>query len=784
MAQMSWPESHAVYEFGDFRLDVSRRLLFAKGAAEPRTVTPKAFDALLYFVEHPGELLEKDRLLAELWPGVIVEENSLTQVISMLRRVLGETRGENRYLATVPGHGYRFVADVKRLLDAPAAESATPPPAPAARISSDKPRRLKLIAALALAAIAAIAVFAYAWRVEWRLTNETAEAPASAVSELPPRSIAVLRFQNLSAAPGSDLFAAGLADTILHQLASLSEITVIAGTSSFLASNRDLDSGAIGRKLNARYLLEGSVQSDKERLRVTAQLVDATTESHVWSLQFDRKPDDLFAVQDEIAQGVARALGVSLDPARQPARQGTTNLDAYLAFIHGRSLMASRKIADGQRAIERFSAAIALDPKFAAAYAALAVAHMQASFLRHNADEGARAEANRAAAPLIEKALALDPHVAQAYVARAELKMDANDTQGAEADFRQAIALNPNDATAFEKYADFLGNDPERYEEALAMARQAARIDPLTPRNHHLTAMMLMERGSLEEAEAFFLHALAIAPDFYPSIARLGMLRHFTNQLAEAVKFGEQALAIEPDALWVRRSLVDAYLDMEDPDAARQVLEEVGQQRPEIWLPIHLYERKLQPAVEIAFRSTTPPQRDWDYRDLLAYAVRDYGLASGQLDKATQYLELLLKEPGVNGNPVLNVWIQNQILVLAQLRLAAGDRDRANTLATASLKLSEREAVHYRKHQLEDHRAVALALLQRNEEAIEALERFSSAYGWRWWYLLQRDPSFAQIRSDPRFQRLLTQARAHAAEQRKILEGMRRAGRVPDRSRS
>jgi tetratricopeptide (TPR) repeat protein len=192
----------------------------------------------------------------------------------------------------------------------------------------------------------------------------------------------------------------------------------------------------------------------------------------------------------------------------------------------------------------------------------------------------------------------------------------------------------------------------------------------------------------------------------------------------------------------------------------------------------------LQPAAEIAFRSTTPPQRDWDYRDLLAYAVRDYGLASGQLDKATQYLELLLKEPGVNGNPVLNVWIQNQILVLAQLRLAAGDRDRANTLATASLKLSGREAVHYRKHQLEDHRAVALALLQRNEEAIEALERFSSAYGWRWWYLLQRDPSFAQIRSDPRFQRLLTQARAHAAEQRKILEGMRRAGRVPDRSRS
>jgi TolB-like protein/DNA-binding winged helix-turn-helix (wHTH) protein/Tfp pilus assembly protein PilF len=787
---MSRPESHIVYEFGDFRLDVSRRLLLAKGVSEPRAITPKAFETILCFVEHPGELLDKDRLMAELWPGLVVEENSLTQVISMLRRILGEARGENRYIATVPGRGYRFVAHVTRLPDAPDTQPTGVPRASVVDASSGRLHRSKLVVPVALAASAlGIALFAYAWHVGWWQAKENtvparSESP-TVVTQLPPRSIAVLPFQNLSTASGSELFAAGLADTILHQLASLSEITVIAGTSSFLFKDRNLDTRDIGRKLNARYLLEGSVQSDKDRLRVTAQLIDATTASHVWSLQFDREPDDVFAVQDEIAVAVARALGVSLDPtAAALAMQGTTKLDAYLAFIHGRSLIASRKIADGQRAIERFSAAITLDPKFAAAYAALAAAHMQASFLRHDSDDGARAEADRAAAPLIEKALALDPHVAQAYVVRADLKMAANDAQGAEADFRQAIALNPNDATTFEKYADFLGDDPERYEQALALARQAARIDPLTPRNHHLTAVILLDRGSLEEAEVLLLRALELAPDFYPSIARLGTLRHWTNQLAEAVKFGEQAIAIEPHALWVRMSLINAYLDMEDADAARQVLEEVDERRPEFWLPIHLYERKLELAAEIAFRNTTHPEGSWAYRDLLAYAARDYGLASGQLDKATEYLELLLKKPDADGNPVGNVWIQNQILVLAQLRLAAGDRDRANTLATASLKLSEREAVHYRKHQLEDLRAVALALLQRNEEAMEALEKFSSAYCWRWWYLLQSDPSFAQLRSDPRFQILLTRARAHAAEERKLLEAMRRAGRVPDRSRS
>ena len=123
---MSEPESHVIYEFGDFRLDATRRLLFAKGGSEPLATTTKVFETLLYFVERPGELLEKDRLIAELWPGVVVEESSLTQVISVLRRVLGETRGDNRYLATVHGRGYRFVADVARVLEEPKAGRATP----------------------------------------------------------------------------------------------------------------------------------------------------------------------------------------------------------------------------------------------------------------------------------------------------------------------------------------------------------------------------------------------------------------------------------------------------------------------------------------------------------------------------------------------------------------------------------------------------------------------------------------------------------------------------------
>jgi len=791
MAEMSRPESHIVYEFGDFRLDASRRLLFARGIAEPRPITPKAFETILYFVEHRGELLDKHQLLAELWPGLVVEENSLTQVISMLRRILGEARGENHYFATVPGRGYRFVADVTRLLDVPETELTVLPRASVGDASSGKVHRSKVFVRVAFVASAfGTALLAYAWHVGWWQAKETAvparsESPA-AVTHLPPRSIAVLPFHNLSAAPGSELFAAGLADTILHQLASLSEITVTAGTSSFLFKDRNLDTREIGRKLNARYLLEGSVQSNKDRLRVTAQLVDATTASHVWSLQFDRKPDDVFAVQDEIAQGVARALGVSLNRAltKQLVGRGTTNLDAYLAFIQGRSLMTSRKIADGQRAIERFSAAITLDPQFAAAYAALADAHLQASLLSRGLHDDVHKRAIRTATPLVAKALELDPRVAQAYVTRADLEIDAGEDQTAEADFKRAIALNPNDAKAFERYATFVANDPNRYQEALTLSRHALRLDPLTPRLQYLTGLLLLERGSIEEAEAAFLHTLELAPDFYPSLARLGTIRHFMGQFAEAAKFGEQAVAIEPHALWLREGLVGVYLDMEDPRAAGQVLEEMGERRPEIWLPIHLYEHRLQLAGETAFRDATHPEQDSEYCELLAYAARDHALASGQLDKASDYIDSLLPRKDPHGNPILSYWNQIPVLVLAQLRFAAGDTARADTLARASLDWSAREAAHYRKHQLEPTRAVALALLHRNDEAIQALENaFSSGYSCRWWYPLQREPAFAQLRGGPRFESLLKRTRAEAAAQRTILEQMRRRGLVPHRSR-
>jgi TolB-like protein len=215
-------------------------------------VPPKVFDAALYFLQHPGQVLSKAELLAELWPGLVVEENSLTQVISLLRSALGEARGENRYLVTVPRRGYCFVATVLHV--------AT-----------------------------------------------MAEIPATH-----DRTVAVLMFDNWSGLAADHTLAAGIAESIMHRLAGIAGIKVVAQTSSFALRGLPLDAREVGRRLDARYLVEGSLQRAGARLRITAQLIDANDGTHVWSLMFNVKTDDAFTVEDSVSQRVARALRHSL----------------------------------------------------------------------------------------------------------------------------------------------------------------------------------------------------------------------------------------------------------------------------------------------------------------------------------------------------------------------------------------------------------------------------------------------------------------------------------------
>ena len=793
---MSGLKSHLTYEFGDFRLDASRRLLFAKGASEPLPITPKVFETILYFVERPSDLLKKDTLLAELWPGLVVEETNLAQVISVVRRVLGESRGENRYIATVPGRGYRFVADVVRLPDTTETHHQAPALEPAGQVRVGRPRPIKPFALVALTVCAfGAALFAYGRYASWWAAREAAEVPAAkpavALTELPPRTVAILPFENLSTDAGDEFIAFGVAESVLHRLASIQDLTLIARTSSFASRDKSADARDIGRALNARYLVEGSVHRAGDRLRVTAQLIDAATGGHVWSLRFDRTIDDIFAVEDEISQGVARALEVSLSEDEHPfARYGT---EAYLAFLQGRALMATRRLADAQLAIERFSRALELAPHSATAHAALAEAHIFLAELTEYAPAQEPewiAAVQAKAEPLLTRALQLDDSLGEAYIWRGWLKITNGDTTEGLADYEKGIALSPNYAPGLQRYAeelDALG----RGTEALDLIDRARRIDPLYPRSHYFKGLMrLWGGGAIEDAEALFLQALRVAPDFHPALMQLGTIRRITGRLAEAVNYSERAVAIEPGVTWTRVVLSSHYLALDDPDAARHVIAGLRDPPPEAWVPVCLYENDLEGARNIlrglGLEDLAGDQITDPY---VLRAVRDQALRSGD-PRARKLMRAMAEkwDPTVGQAKWVDdeiwqeIWQIDFILVAAQWRKSIGELRSAEASARAALEWMElHDPTPFGVY--DDERATALAILGQGDAAIAVLER-AFADGRRGGWNPDREPEFAAFRDDPRFRALTVKKRTHVSAQRKVLEQMRRDGTVPLRTMS
>jgi TolB-like protein/DNA-binding winged helix-turn-helix (wHTH) protein/tetratricopeptide (TPR) repeat protein len=746
----------AIYQAGDLIIDMGRRRVL-RGAQEIRL--PKlSFDLLLALVRAAPNVVSLDALVEQVWPNVVVGPETLSQRISLLREALDDDSRKPRYIASLRGRGYRFIPTVVR-------DGTELPAAP----SSSRRRRLFFAGALSFAAVIAALFVIHSERRQ----NTDVVAPPT-VTALPAHTVAVLPFQNLTngSEHDSEVIAFGIAEGLLHRLASMRDLTLIARTSSFAAAAAPTaDAQTIGRNLNARYLIEGSVQRSGKRLRVTAQLIDAETGAHIWSLRFDRTIDDIFAVEDEITQNVAQALQVTLTQARHPyARFG---LEAYLALLQGRALVASRKPADAGEAIKRFEHAIEIAPDFAIAYVDLANAHVHLAHLRTVYLSDPNREAIERARPLVAKALQLDENLGEAYVLRGFIEAFDGDLARAEADYRRGLALAPNYGLGYEEFTEFLQVDLQRFDEALAAIDRARLVDPLRPRLHYIKGRMLAGVGIFEEAEALYLRALEIAPDYYPALLRLGEIRSQQGQFAEAVRLGERAAAIESTVPWVPAALAELYLDNGEVDAARAVL---GNQADDIqWSSLCMLEGKIERVAALAANSA--PEAVEPYEDeFLPFALRDAALAPGRPAKPRQML-ISRWERSRARPPSSEFWATR--IAFAQMELALGNRNEAQQLARALLQIDDPHAaqgIQYAK-------AYAYVLLDDKDAAIRALEQnVERGYLKRWWYTFDRDLFLrSALGNDPRFQSLAARVRKHVASQRALLQQMRARGEVPDR---
>lgn len=314
-----------VYEFGDFRLDPSRQQLTCDGLVTP--LKARAFDLLVYFAQHPGELVDKATLMRAIWPNVVVEENNLSQHLSALRQALGDGVPGRQFIVTVPRRGYRFVAEVRQV-------------------------------------------------------NGTKGPAKDVATGVPGPSVAVLPFANLSGDPEKEYFGDGMADELIHLLSRVPELKVPARTSSFAYKGKNIHIRDIAADLGVAAVLEGSVRSAGELIRVTAQMVDATSGYHFWSQSYEREFRDIFKLQDEIASAIVNSLCSQMNVVLQPFTKRPPPTDdavAYQLYLQGLSVGHLATAQSLQRGIEMLQRATELDPKFAAAFAAIAIMSLNLS---------------------------------------------------------------------------------------------------------------------------------------------------------------------------------------------------------------------------------------------------------------------------------------------------------------------------------------------------------------------------------------------------------------------
>jgi TolB-like protein/DNA-binding winged helix-turn-helix (wHTH) protein/Flp pilus assembly protein TadD len=523
--------------FGDFRLDLEERLLLRSDGTEV-PLTPRVFETLRYLVEHRGRLLDKERIMEAVWPDSIVEENNLAQAISKLRQVFGEPPGSPKYIVTVPGWGYRFVANVtERATEA--ASSADAEPAQALTSGSNGAQagttaerhlpRMKtnwfLVAAISAIVLAGLGAFFF---IRYRSLSAGVSAPLparvapSVPTAIPDKSVAVLPFENLSDDTQNAYFAAGVQDEILSNLARIADLKVISRTSAnnYKAGN-PRNSREIGQQLGVAHLLEGSVQRVGNRLRIHAQLINVRTDTHSWAQTYDRDVADLFAIQSEIARTIADQLQAKISPAEKLAieRRPTGDLIAFDLYTRARNLVLILDRVNDEandrenllQAADLLNQAVARDPTFFQAYCELAYVHDELYHLHLDRTPARLALAEAA----VEAAFHLRPDAGEAHLARAGLFYRGYlDYNRALRELEIARQTLPNDARLFELKGYIERRRPDgNQEEALRNLERAIDLDPRNFLVLQQTALSYSFLGRYADEQAVLDRMLAMWPD-------------------------------------------------------------------------------------------------------------------------------------------------------------------------------------------------------------------------------------------------------------------------------
>jgi TolB-like protein/DNA-binding winged helix-turn-helix (wHTH) protein/Flp pilus assembly protein TadD len=510
-----------VIRFGAFEVDTRTGELRKHGLRIRLQEQP--FQVLCLLLARPGELVTRDELRSKLWSaGTFVDfEHGLNKAMSKLREALDDDRETPRYIETLPRRGYRFLAPTSSTAGPatlPGDSQAVPGTQPG-RVEAGSPRRARWLTPAMILLLAVLTVSA-SWLLS-RLVRRRISPVAATVSAAPIRSLAVLPLENLSGDKNQEYFADGMTDELITDLGQMSALRVISRTSVMHYKGTDKTLPQIGRELGADAIVEGAVSRAGGRVRITAQLIDARTDRHLWAHQYERDLRDVIGMQDEVARDIADEIRIKLTPAERArlAASRPVNPEAHEAYLKGRYYWNRFTEANTEKSLKFFRQAIEKDPNYALGYSGLAdfygVMYVRYEARSHN-DACPKAEA----AAL--RAVELDPSLAEARNSLGAIRLFCDwDLQGAESELKRAVELNPNYSEAHRVYALFLLSSGREQEATVEIAR-AVENDPMSADINLVAGWVYFEARHYDHAIEQYRKAFEMDPKRAGALYGLG----------------------------------------------------------------------------------------------------------------------------------------------------------------------------------------------------------------------------------------------------------------------
>ncbi|MBT6036298.1 MAG: tetratricopeptide repeat protein [Kordiimonadaceae bacterium] len=491
-----------LYRFDNIEFDVDKFELRREG--EIQHVEPLVFDFLIFLMKNPSRIISREEIIEEIWNGRIVSDATISSCIKSARKAIGDDGENQKYIKTIRGRGIQFLAQINTASQnsdtAPSIKNDNAKTSASIKGSINR-LNLKIVSIGALLLIIVILLINQYSTTTIDINNDQGRQIANANA---PYTIAVMPFVDLSADGDQEYFGDGISEEVLNVLTAVDELDVTSRTTSFSLKDQNLSVPEIADRLNVNYIVEGSVRSSGNRIRITAQLIDTTSDTHLWSENYDRELNDIFAIQDDISQQITSALKVELMGDIIRGEVPTNNMESYALYLQGHQSFLNRgmgninsNINNLENAVSLLERSVKLDPDFAEAWADLATINLVLP--TYFEDRYSFEDIVPAASAAADRAISLKPNLSEAWSVKGFILSNQFRFQEAETALNRATEINPNNETAWLWLALHFSSVAD-HERAIKAVERAIELEPESAIDYNVLGLIYHAMGDLEKA--------------------------------------------------------------------------------------------------------------------------------------------------------------------------------------------------------------------------------------------------------------------------------------------